>query len=347
MSGKRVLLGMSGGTDSSVSALLLKEAGYDVTGVTFRFLSSNFDGALSDAVEMAARVGIPHIVYDATSVFKEKIISYFVDEYLQGKTPVPCVLCNNQLKWPLLAKLADELGIEYISTGHYVQKEAIGDCVYITCGKDPDKDQSFFLWGLGQDIINRMVLPLGRMTKQEVRKLAEDRGFKHISKKKDSLGVCFCPGDYRRFLKGYLPENSIQGGVFVDSQGNYMGKHSGYPLYTIGQRRGLGLNLNEAVFVKDIYPATNTVVLSPLRELYKSEILLRDVNYVSDIDFQEEVICRVRYRKQSARCKVEMLPDRKARVVLLEPEHSLAPGQSAVFYQGDRVIGGGIIENSR
>ncbi len=347
MSGKRVLLGMSGGTDSSVSALLLKEAGYDVTGVTFRFLSSNFDAALSDAAEMAARVGIPHVVYDATSVFQEKIISYFVDEYLQGKTPVPCVVCNNYLKWPLLAKLADELGIGNIATGHYVQKEVFGNKQYITCGSDPDKDQSFFLWGLNQDIISRMILPLGNMTKQNVRKLAEERGFLKVAKKKDSLGVCFCPGDYRRFIKDYLPDKTITAGAFVDKNGHFMGKHSGYPFYTIGQRRGLGLNLNDAVYVKDIIPETNTVVLSSLMDLYKSEILLKEVNYIDADDFQEELVCRIRYRKQSVLCKVELLSGRRARVVLSEPEHSIAPGQSAVFYKQDRVIGGGIIEDCR
>ena len=346
MSGKRVLLGMSGGTDSSVSALLLKEAGYEVTGVTFRFLSSNFDTALADAAEMAERVGISHFVYDATDVFQEKIISYFIDEYLQGKTPVPCVLCNNWLKWPLLAKLADERGIDYIATGHYVQTECVGSHHYIISGTDPDKDQSFFLWGLEQDIIRRMVLPLGNMTKVAVRQLAEERGFRKISKKKDSLGVCFCPGDYRDFLKNNLEANTFQPGNFVDSQGTFLGKHTGFPFYTVGQRRGLGLNLNQAVFVKDIQPDTNTIVLSSLDELYKSEIRLKDVNYVRQEDFAGEVICKVRYRKQSARCTVEFLPDRKAIVRLIDREHSLAEGQSAVFYQGNRVIGGGIIECS-
>lgn len=347
MSVKRVLLGMSGGTDSSVSALLLKEAGYEVTGVTFRFLSSNFDSSLADAAEMAERVGISHFVYDATEIFQEKIITYFIDEYLQGKTPVPCVLCNNWLKWPLLAKLADERGIEYIATGHYVQTECVDDHYYVTAGIDPDKDQSFFLWGLEQDILRRMVLPLGNMTKVAVRQLAEERGFRKISKKKDSLGVCFCPGDYRDFLKKNVTEQTFQPGNFVDSKGNFLGKHAGFPFYTVGQRRGLGLNLNEAVFVKNIQPETNTIVLSPLDELYKSEICLRDVNYVRLDDFAGEVICRVRYRKQSARCTVEFLPDRRAIVRLIDREHSLAEGQSAVFYHENRVIGGGIIESSR
>lgn len=187
---KRVLLGMSGGTDSSVAAMLLLEAGYEVTGVTFRFYE--FNGSteyLEDARALAARLGIGHITYDARKVFQEQIIDYFIDEYMSGHTPVPCTLCNNQLKWPLLAKIADEMGIFYLATGHYVRKQWVDGNYYIAPAEDVDKDQSFFLWGLRQEILQRMLLPMGGMTKSEARAYAAGRGFEKVSKKKDSIGL--------------------------------------------------------------------------------------------------------------------------------------------------------------
>lgn len=204
---KRVLLGMSGGTDSSVAAMKLQEAGYEVTGVTFRFYEQ--DGAteyLDDARALASRLGIEHITYDAREVFRSRVIRYFIDEYMAGRTPVPCVLCNNELKWPLLAKIADEKGIYWISTGHYVRKVLQGEKWYIAPAADRDKDQTFFLWGLKQDILRRMLLPLGDITKAEARAYAADRGFLHVATKKDSIGVCFCPLDYRSFLHHEVEE---------------------------------------------------------------------------------------------------------------------------------------------
>ena len=185
---------MSGGTDSSVAALLLQDAGYEVTGITFRFYEKNDDTEyLDDAQDLCKRLHIPHIVYDARKAFKEKVIRYFISEYMAGRTPVPCTLCNNFLKWPLLRDMADKLNIFYLATGHYVKKNFIGKHWHISCGADRDKDQSFFLWGLPQDILERMLLPLGELTKTRVREIAAERGFLKAAKKKDSLGVCFCP----------------------------------------------------------------------------------------------------------------------------------------------------------
>ena len=344
---KRVLLGMSGGTDSSVAALLLQDAGYEVVGVTFRFYER--DGCseyLDDARELCLRLGIQHIVSDQREHFKKTIIDYFVSEYMSGHTPVPCTLCNNYLKWPLLCQIADEMGIYHIATGHYVQKQKIDGFWHITNGADEDKNQSFFLWGLPQDILERMVLPMGGLTKQRVREIAEERGFLKAAKKKDSLGVCFCPMDYRTFLRDRVPAEAIQKGEFVDTEGNFIASHEGYPFYTIGQRRGLGVDLNQAVFVKEILPAENKVVLGNLKSLERTEMRLKDWNIINPEQLlgKDDVIVKIRYRKQENRCTVTLLSDNTLHIQLHEPLTAIAPGQAAAFYRGDMVLGGGIIE---
>lgn len=337
---------MSGGTDSSVAALLLKDAGYEVTGITFRFYEKDEDRSyLDDARELCERLGIDHLVYDAREMFRDQIIDYFVKEYMSGHTPVPCTLCNNRLKWPLLAKVADERGIYYVATGHYVQKVHIGDKYYIAKGADSDKDQSFFLWGLSQTILERVLLPMGGLTKTRVREIAEERGFLKVARKKDSIGVCFCPMDYRSFLRKQVPEGFIQPGKFYDEWGNYIARHEGYPFYTIGQRRGLGIDLNRAVFVKEIVPDENKVVLGDLKSLEKMGMTLKDWNIVCpDLLLEkEDVIVKIRYRKQANRCWVRLLPDGTLSVALQEPLTAVASGQAAVFYREEMVLGGGII----
>lgn len=337
---------MSGGTDSSVAALLLQDAGYEVVGVTFRFYEK--DGCaeyLDDARELCCRLGIQHIVSDQRELFKTTIIDYFVSEYMVGHTPVPCTLCNNYLKWPLLRQIADELGVYYISTGHYVQKRKIDGFWHIINGADEDKNQSFFLWGLPQDILERMVLPMGGLTKQRVREIAEERGFLKAAKKKDSLGVCFCPMDYRTFLRDRVSAEAIRRGKFVDTNGNFIAWHEGYPFYTIGQRRGLGIDLNQAVFVKDIVPSENKVVLGDLKSLERTEMRLKDWNIVnpSSLLGRDDVVVKIRYRKQENRCTVTSLSDDTLHILLHEPLTAIAPGQAAAFYRGDVVLGGGII----
>ena len=356
---KRVLLGMSGGTDSSVAAMLLLEAGYEVTGVTFRFYE--FNGSteyLEDARALAARLGIGHITYDARKVFQEQIIDYFIDEYMSGHTPVPCTLCNNQLKWPLLAKIADEMGIFYLATGHYVRKQWIDGNYYIAPAEDVYKDQSFFLWGLRQEILQRMLLPMGGMTKSEARAYAAGRGFEKVSKKKDSIGVCFCPLDYRSFLKKCLCDESgdknrniyrkVERGRFLDESGNFIAWHEGYPFYTIGQRRGLGIQLNRAVFVKEIHPETNEVVLASLKSLEKSEMWLKDWNIVDESRLLgcDDVIVKIRYRKQENHCSVTITPEGLLHIRLHEPLSAIAEGQAAAFYKDGLLLGGGIITMS-
>lgn len=337
---------MSGGTDSSVAALLLQDAGYEVVGVTFRFYEE--EGCteyLNDARQLCSRLGVQHVVSDQREIFQSTIIDYFIREYMAGHTPVPCTLCNNYLKWPLLRQIADEMGIFYLATGHYVQKQNIDGFWHIVNGVDEDKNQSFFLWGLQQDIMERMILPLGALTKQRVREIAHERGFIKAAQKKDSLGVCFCPMDYRSFLHKNVPAEAIQPGKFVDTKGNFMAWHQGYPFYTIGQRRGLGINLNKPIFVKEIVPVENKVVLGDLKSLERTQMRLKDWNIVnpSQLLDKEDVIVKIRYRKQENRCTVTLLPDSTLFVSLHEPLTAIAPGQAAAFYRGEVLLGGGII----
>jgi tRNA-specific 2-thiouridylase len=325
---------------------LLQDAGYEVVGVTFRFYEKDdCTEYLDDARDLCRRLGIQHIVSDQRELFKTTIIDYFVSEYMSGHTPVPCTLCNNHLKWPLLRQIADEMGIYYIATGHYVRKQEIDGFWHIINGADEDKNQSFFLWGLPQDILNRMVLPMGGLTKQRVREIAEERGFLKAAKKKDSLGVCFCPMDYRSFLRARVPSEAIQKGKFVDTNGEFIAFHEGYPFYTIGQRRGLGIDLNQAVFVKDIVPAENKVVLGDLRSLERTEMRLKDWNIINPEQLlgKDDVVVKIRYRKQENRCTVTLLSDNTLLVRLHEPLTAIAPGQAAAFYRNNTLLGGGII----
>ena len=374
---KRVLLGMSGGTDSSVAAMRLLEAGYEVIGVTFRFYELNGSTEyLEDARNLAERLGIRHITYDAREIFAQQIIEYFVQEYLAGRTPVPCTLCNNYLKWPLLAKIADEMGLFYIATGHYAQNIQLNETFYITYAADSDKDQTFFLWGLKQDILNRMLLPMGDITKAEARAWAAEHGFRKVATKKDSIGVCFCPMDYRTFLKDWLVRNGqmlvsnseasinnsqtsgsdkqtwsdrIRRGRFVDEKGNFIAWHEGYPFYTIGQRRGLGIHLNRPVFVKEIDPENNEVMLASLSSLEKTEMWLKDWNLVNQERTlgRSDIIVKIRYRKQENHGTITVTSDHLLHVQLHEPLPAIAPGQAAAFYGDGLLLGGGIIVNAR
>ena len=374
---KRVLLGMSGGTDSSVAAMRLLEAGYEVIGVTFRFYELNGSTEyLEDARNLAERLGIRHITYDAREIFARQIIEYFVQEYLAGRTPVPCTLCNNYLKWPLLAKIADEMGVFYIATGHYAQNIQLNETFYITYATDSDKDQTFFLWGLKQDTLNRMLLPMGDITKAEARSWAAEHGFRKVATKKDSIGVCFCPMDYRTFLKDWLVRNGqmsvsnseasinnsqtsgsdkqawsdrIRRGRFVDEKGTFIAWHEGYPFYTIGQRRGLGIHLNRPVFVKEIDPEKNEVMLASLSSLEKTEMWLKDWNLVNQertLD-RSDIIVKIRYRKQENHGTITVTSDHLLHVQLHEPLTAIAPGQAAAFYGDGLLLGGGIIVSAR
>ncbi len=337
---------MSGGTDSSVAAILLSEQGYEVVGVTFRFWESDENNHLNDAKIMAEKLGIEHISYDARDVFNRTVVQYFVDEYLAGRTPFPCAKCNNELKWNLILQEADRLGCDKVAMGHYVNITTENGRFFVTEGVDPDKDQSFFLWGLKQEQLSRIVFPLGKFHKTEVRKIALERRVKKVSEKKDSLGACFCSGDYRPFLKSRLtnPDKFIYEGDFIDENGTFLGKHKGFPLYTVGQRRGL-IHLNRKVFVKEIRPERNEVVLASLENMYQTHFFVSQVNVVDTGLFSSEfdTITRIRYRKQNTLSRIVFLENGMAKVELAEPLESVAPGQTAVFYRDGKVLGGGFI----
>jgi tRNA-specific 2-thiouridylase len=350
---KRVLLGMSGGIDSTVSAMLLLDKGFEVVGVTLRLWSTTDDFNsirepyyVTEAKELAAKLGIDHIVVDARQDFYEKVITYFRDEYLSGKTPNPCAKCNVVLKWELLNRLAMEKQCSFIATGHYVNKIEADNRTYISKGMDPDKEQSFFLWGLSREILTKAIFPLGKLTKQAVREIAIDRGFKVLDDMKESTGVCFIPkGNYHPLLIDLMQNEgkTALSGDFVDLTGTKVGIHKGYPFYTVGQRRGLGLSPNEPWYVTKIDPQLNQVVLGKRPDLYQNQMLVENYHLLYPDDFEKDVITRIRYRKQSALSKVSIIDENRLLVTFNEPEWSIAPGQTAAFYLDDKLLGGGYI----
>lgn len=340
---------MSGGIDSSMSAIILKEQGFEVVGISFQFSGSDeqCERVFSDAKTLARKLNIPHITVDLRYEFKEKIIQYFIDEYLVGRTPFPCAYCNPNLKFHYLEKYANANNCFYISTGHYVKTGIYSGKKYLFAGDDPDKDQTFFLWGLKREIVDRLYFPLGGYKKVDVRNMASNRGFTQLSEKKDSLGICFIEGNnYRNFLE----ENGILSspGNFVYHNGEIIGCHKGITNYTIGQRRGLGLNLNFPVFVSEIRLDRNEIVLAKYEDLYRTKIQLKDYYFIDKeiVNNECELIVKVRYRLQETRCKLHIFNDTRAEVELLEPEAMISPGQTAVFYDGNRLVGGGFIESS-
>jgi tRNA-specific 2-thiouridylase len=346
---KRVLLGMSGGIDSSVSAMLLQDQGYEVIGITFQFSGTNEQNHhfLSEAKNLAEQLHIKHITVDLRSEFKNVIIKYFIEEYSKGHTPFPCAYCNPILKFKYLEKYAESENCDFIATGHYVKIDYFKGRKYLFQGMDPDKDQSFFLWGLKRELIDKLIFPLGNYEKTAIRNLAEERGFVSLSKKKDSLGICFIEGsNYRDFLEkegiNTLPGN------FVDETGVVLGQHLGITHYTIGQRRGLGLNFNFPLFVAEIRPEANEIVLAKYKDLYRSKILIKDYYVIDNQIYNEgeELVVKVRYRLQETPCRLNILSATRAEVELLESEAMIAPGQTAVFYDGTRLVGGGFIESS-
>ncbi|MBI9068144.1 MAG: tRNA 2-thiouridine(34) synthase MnmA [Salinivirgaceae bacterium] len=348
----RVLLGMSGGVDSTISAILLKEQGHEVIGLTMRLWSQNDDVAniklpkqIIEAKEAANTIGIKHVVVDIRQEFYDKIISYFKNEYLAGKTPNPCAKCNTILKWEVLNREAIKYNCSFISTGHYVNTLQLGKYKYITKGLDPEKEQSFFLWGLTQEIISKAIFPLGKISKLKVREIATKNNLIKLEKKKESTGICFLENNYQPFLTSLLKKENIQipKGFFTNEKGEKLGEHSGYPNYTVGQRRGLGLVLKEPMYVKQIIPSKNEIVLGNRDSLYKNEMLLRDYNFVNIKDIEKEVITKIRYRKQAALSRLKIIDSNYLHVEFIEPEWSIAPGQTAAFYDGNRLLGGGFI----
>lgn len=360
----RVLVAMSGGIDSTVAALMLHEEGYEVIGITMKTWDYANSGSskketgccsldsINDARSIAVSRGFHHFIVDIRQDFGDYVIDNFVDEYLAGRTPNPCVLCNTHIKWNSLLKKADALDCELIVTGHYANIKAENGRHFISKSKDLKKDQSYVLWGVTQDCLSRTRFPIGNMLKSEVRQLAHDLGYEEFSKKAESYEICFVPdNNYRNFLKHRVEglEEKVRGGNFVDKTGKVLGKHEGYPFYTIGQRKGLGIAFGHPMFVTKINPETNTVVLGKLEDLYRNTMKVGGINSMKYETIPEgfEAVTQIRYNDPGVFSQLHNLPTGQVEVEFHANVTGIAPGQSAVFYDGDDVIGGGIIERNR
>ncbi|MFO8068284.1 MAG: tRNA 2-thiouridine(34) synthase MnmA [Bacteroidales bacterium] len=360
MQNKRVLMAMSGGLDSSVAALMLHNEGYEVIGITMKTweysqsCSAKETGccsldSINDARNVAVSMGFPHYVIDLREEFNSFIVSDFVDQYLKGRTPNPCVLCNTHIKWSALLKRADELKCDFIATGHYARVKQSNGRYYLSKGADEKKDQSYVLWGLQQDQLKRTLFPLGKYTKDKIRKMAKEFGFEDIAQKKESFEICFIPDDdYRRFLKEMIPglEKKVDGGDFVDIKGKILGKHKGYPFYTIGQRKGLNIALGHPMYVKEINAESNTIVLAEKKDLSCSEFYISGFNNMkySSIPSGFKALVKIRYKDKGSFAKLFPQDNGLIKVELESPVSAVTPGQSAVAYENDDLVGGGFIE---
>jgi len=357
----RVVVGMSGGLDSSVAAALLLEQGYDVVGITIKTYRyedvggnvgsdtscCSLDG-INDARRVALELGIPHYVYDFTEPFGREVIDYFVDAYLAGDTPNPCVMCNRTIKWAEMIRRAGALGADYIATGHYAQvrRDETRGRYILSRGRDPEKDQSYALWGLTQESLARTIFPLAGMVKSESREMAARLGLA-VAGKRESYEICFIPdNDYNRFLKENVEglEEKVAGGEIV-KDGEVIGRHDGYPFYTVGQRRGLGVSSPEPLYVIDIDPAGNRVEVGDNKALMHRGLRAGTVNIIAYESLPEplRLTAKIRYKDDGAVCTCRTLPDGTLEIHFDEPRRAITRGQSVVLYEGNDVVGGGVI----
>ena len=358
----KVLVAMSGGIDSTVVALMLHEQGYEVIGITMKTWDYASSGGskketgccnldyFNDARAAAVHHGFPHYILDIREEFGGFVVENFVDEYLAGRTPNPCVMCNTHIKWRALLKRANAMDCDFIATGHYAKVREENGRHLISKGIDETKDQSYVLWGLQQDLLSRTLLPLGGYRKTAIRQMAHDFGYPELAKKSESYEICFVPdNDYRGFLKRNVEglEERMNGGTFVDKHGKILGQHKGYPFYTIGQRKGLDIALGKPAFVTAIDPNTNTVVLGDEEDLMKKDMQVAKMNYIkyAGINDGMEATIRIRYKDMGSSGTLYN-NDTGIRVSFYVNAKGIAPGQSAVFYEGDDVIGGGIIQRT-
>lgn len=355
----KVLVAMSGGIDSTVTAVMLHEQGYEVVGITMKTWDYATSGgskketgccsldSINDARQIAVDLGFSHFIIDIRDEFGDYVVNNFVDEYLAGRTPNPCVLCNTHIKWEALLKRADMMDCEYIATGHYAQLRHENGRSIISRGLDLNKDQSYVLWGVSQACLSRTMFPVGGYHKPDIKQMARDMGYIDLANKSESYEICFVPdNDYRGFLKRRMPEleQKVQGGNFTDVTGKVIGKHNGYPFYTIGQRKGLGVAFGKPMFVVEIKPETNTVVLGEEMELERNGMWVGKLNLqkYDTIPANLPAITKVRYKHDGESSVLNQIGDR-VKVEFMDKVSAIAPGQSAVFYEGNDMIGGGNI----
>ncbi|BAQ13187.1 putative tRNA-specific 2-thiouridylase MnmA [Clostridium botulinum] len=353
---KKVLVGMSGGVDSSVAAYLLKEQGYEVIGVTMQIWQDDEEfiekeggccslSAVADARRVANKIGIPFYVMNFKDAFKRNVIDYFVDEYMEGRTPNPCIACNKFIKFSSFLDKAMAMGIDYVATGHYAIIEKHNDRYIIKKSEDDKKDQTYALYNLTQFQLERTLMPCGQYKKSKIREIAKEIGLR-VHNKKDSEEICFIPyNDHGRYIKNRFP-NKVREGNFVDKQGNILGTHKGIVYYTIGQRKGLGIAFGKPMYVVDINPFRNEVVLGDLEDLLNTKLIAKDTNYIPFDTLKKpmEVEAKIRYSQTPSKAIITPIEDGRVRVNFHEKQRAITKGQSVVFYKDDLLIGGGIIE---
>lgn len=349
MKKERVLVAMSGGVDSSVSALILKKSGYDVVGVSLKLLSDKKDdrsccslSSVEDARKVASILGIPFYVLDAKDIFKKTVIKNFIEEYINGRTPNPCIKCNKFIKFDYLYNIAKELNCKYLATGHYARIKKQNEHFYLIRAKDKNKDQSYFLYILRQEQLKNLLFPVGDLLKDEVRSIAKKFNLP-IHNKKESSDICFIPKKkYAEFIiekAGYKPQE----GDILDKDKKVIGKHKGIIYYTYGQRKKIGISSSSPLYVISIDKENNTISVGRKDDLLREKVIAKDVNFIVDIEKFSNITCKVRYRSEETLCKIDKL-NSVISITLLKPLWGVTPGQSIVFYSEDIVLGGGIID---